>query len=271
MNHRITIILSLFLLFAASCSTTKKINKAIEPKELTPALVNKDVEDSIKRVKDNFKTFASRQIDFKTFSAKIKVESVGGDGKVPDLTVVLKMVKDSAIWMSLSATILNVEVYRVLITSDSVVLLNKQDKEVQFRSIGYLQEVTQIPFDFKTLQNLIIGNPIFISDSVISYRHQNNNVLMTTIDAYFKNLLTLTPDHTTLLHSKLDDIDLLRSRTADITYDGYETISGFPFSTSREITASEKNKLDIRLNFKQYEFNKDLNITFNIPKNYLRK
>lgn len=270
MNKLILLLLSISLLLGA-CRTTQKINKAIEPKELTPAAVNKDAEDSIRRIKANFQSFVSHQIDFKTFNAKIKVESVGGDGKVPDLTVVLKMVKDSAIWMSLSATILNVEVYRVLITADSVILLNKQDKEVQFRSISYLQEVTQIPFDFKTLQNLIIGNPIFISDSIISYRQQNNNVLMATVDAYFKNLLTLSSDHSTLLHSKLDDIDILRNRTADITYDGYENIYGIPFSTNREITASEKNKLDIRLNFKQYEFNKELNLSFNIPKNYLRK
>lgn len=270
MNKFILLLLSISLLLGA-CRTTQKINKAIEPKELTPVAVNKDAEDSIRRIKANFQSFVSHQIDFKTFNAKIKVESVGGDGKVPDLTVVLKMVKDSAIWLSLSATILNVEVYRVLITTDSVILLNKQDKEVQYRSIGYLQEVTQIPFDFKTLQNLIIGNPIFISDSIVSYRQQNNNVLMATVDSYFKNLLTLSNDHSTLLHSKLDDIDILRNRTAVITYDGYENTTGIQFSTNREIAASEKNKLNIRLNFKQYEFNKELSISFNVPKNYLRK
>jgi len=269
--NKLFLILFSFILLLGACKTTQKINKAIEPKELSPAIVNKDVEDSINRVKAAFQSFASHRIDFNTFNAKIKVESVGGEGKIPDLTVVLKMVKDSAIWMSLSATILNVEVYRVMITPDSVVLLNKQDKEVQYRSIGYLQEVTQIPFDFKTLQDLIIGNPIFISDSVVTYRQQNNNVLMATVDNYFKNLLTLSADHATLYHSKLDDIDIMRNRTADITYDGYENTSGITFSTNREITASEKNKLDIRLNFKQYEFNKELNISFHVPKNYLRK
>jgi 3-phenylpropionate/cinnamic acid dioxygenase small subunit len=84
-------------------------------------------------------------------------------------------------------------------------------------------------------------------------------------------LLTLSDDNITLLHSKLDDIDMLRSRTADITYDGYENSSGMHFSTNREITASEKNRLDIKLNFKQYEFNKELSMVFNVPRNYTRK
>ena len=73
-----------------------------------------------------------------------------------------------------------------------------------------------------------------------------------------------------MMHSKLDDVDINRSRTADLTYADYENKSGFNFSTYREITVSEKNKLDIRLNFKQYEFNKVLSVSFNIPKNYTR-
>jgi len=43
------------------------------------------------------------------------------------------------------------------------------------------------------------------------------------------------------------------------------------FSTVRHITVSEKNKLDIRLQFKQVEFNKELSVYFSVPKNYLRK
>ena len=57
----------------------------------------------------------------------------------------------------------------------------------------------------------------------------------------------------------------------DITYGDYENNDGVNFSTSREITVSEKNKLDVHLNFKQYQFDKELTIVFNIPANYTRK
>jgi hypothetical protein len=91
------------------------------------------------------------------------------------------------------------------------------------------------------------------------------------VEKYFKNLLTLSSDNFYLTHSKLDDVDISRSRTADLTYSDYENKSGFNFSTYREITVSEKNRLDIRLNYKQYEFNKELSVSFNIPKNYTKK
>ena len=91
---------------------------------------------------------------------------------------------------------------------------------------------------------------------------------MGTVGAVFKNLLTIKANNKLLTHIKLDDIDISRNRTADITYDNYESSNGFNFSTYRQIIASEKNKLDLRLNFKQYEFNKELSVTFNVPRNY---
>jgi len=259
------------LILLGSCKTTKQINKAIQTKEVAELVIDKNAEDSIRKVNETFSQFKKNNIDFKTFSAKIKVESTGAKGKNPDISAVVKIVKDSIIWISLSASIINVEVFRVFITKDSVVLVNKQEKEVQYRSLDYLQEVTEIPFDYKTLQDLIIGNPIFIGDSIQSYREVNDRILMSTLNRFFKNLFTISIDSKIMVHSKMDDVDILRSRTADITYDDYELMNGIFFSKSRQISVSEKTKLDVNLIFKQYEFNKELTLTFNVPKNYIRK
>jgi len=43
------------------------------------------------------------------------------------------------------------------------------------------------------------------------------------------------------------------------------------FSTYRKIAVSEKAKLDIELQFKQFDFNAALSFPFNIPKNYKRQ
>jgi len=251
-----------------SCKTTRQINKVIAPKDTTTIFDNKSVEDSIKLVNETLKAFGGHHIDFRTFSAKIKVDIEDSKGKQPDITAIVRMIKDSAIWMSLSATFLNIEVYRVLITKDSVILLNKQNREVQYRSLDYLQEVAEIPVDFNTLQNLLIGNPVFYDSTINSYKQSGDFILMTYVGKVFKNLLTLSTDNKLLKHIKLDDIDISRNRTADITYDSYENNNGINFSTYRQIIITEKNKLDVRLNFKQYEFNKELSVTFNIPKNY---
>ncbi len=259
---------------ANSCRTTRHINKAIAPKDTTAAVITNtysSAEDSLKMIQATMQGLQKHHIDYKTFNAKIKVEYEDSKGKQPDITAVVRIVKDSAIWVSLTATFLNFEVYRMLITKDSVVLMNIREKEVQYRSLDYLQEVTEIPFDYKTIQDLLIGNPIFLDTSIVYYKKADSKILVSTVGEFFKNLLTLSADNNILLHSKLDDVDVNRNRTADITYDDFDNKTGVDFSTYREITVSEKNKLDIRLNYKQYEFNKDFSISFKVPKNYKRK
>lgn len=258
--------------FFWSCNSTKAINKVIAPKD-SVIVYESDVvtKDSLALVEKTTSNLAENYIDFKTFSAKIKVEVEDAKGRQPDITATLRMIKDSAIWMSLTATFLNIEVYRIHITKDSVILMNKQDKEVQYRSLDYLQEVTQIPFDFKTIQDILVGNPVFFNSSNASFKKLEQFILISCIGNDFKNLLTLSAEKNLLLHSKLDDVDVLRNRTASITYDDYTRVGMQYFSTRRQIIISEKNKIDIRLNYKQFEFNKELSVGFSVPNNYKKK
>ncbi len=258
----------LISLFFTQCRSGRTIAKAIAPRDTTKVIVMNSSIDSLNLINSTKNIIQKNSIDFKTFSAKIKLEIDDSKGKKPDLLANIRMIKDSAIWISISASILNIEVFRVLVTKDSVILLNKQEKEVQYRSINYLQEITEIPFDFKTLQNLLVGNPIFYNDSNITVRKFEDFLLVSSKNKDFKNLLTISTTDNTLKHSKLDDLNFARNRTADFTYDSYEDNNGLKFSTYRQIIASEKNKLDVRMNFKQFEFNKELSVYFSVPKNY---
>ena len=264
-GYIIAILLSLFF---TQCRSGRTITIAIAPRDSTKVVEIKSAADSSILINTTRETIKKNFLYFKTFSAKIKLEIDDSKGKKPDLLANIRMIKDSAIWISISASILNIEVFRVLVTKDSVILLNKQDKEVQYRSINYLQEITEIPFDFKTLQNLLIGNPIFYNDSNISVRKFDQFLLVSSKNKDFKNLLTISTEDNTLTHSKLDDVNMERNRTADFTYDSYVNLNEIKFSTYRQIIASEKNKLDVRMNFKQFEFNKELSVYFSVPKNY---
>ena len=265
------LIITITAILVFSCRSTRKINTAIAPRDSSYAKLNKSYEDSIAMVRNTLDEFKKGFIEFKTFSAKVKVDVENDKGKQPDLIAVVKIIKDSSIWISISATFLNIEVYRILIEKNKVILLNKQDKEVQYRTIDYLTEVTKIPFDYTTLQNLLVGNPVFFTDSITSFKKNENDISILTVGDFFKHLLTVSSDSKYLLHSKLDDVDLNRNRTADISYGDFENIESMRFSNSRHIVISEKSKMDIKMKFKQVEFNKDLSVNFNIPKNYKSK
>jgi Domain of unknown function (DUF4292) len=255
----------------ASCRSTRNIQSAISKKDSAIVVdVDPDREissDTLDMIRETLGKLDSNRIEYNSFSAKIKVEYKGGDGRNNDVNAHIRMYKDSVIWININA-MLGIDVMRVMITKDSVKLLDKLNKTYTARSVDYLQEVTALPLDLETVQDLIVGNPLYLDSNIVSYSLKNDRVSMLSLGLWFKNLVTLSSPGSVLMHSKLDDADNKRNRTAELNYDGYETKKGFPFSTKRKITVAEKTKLEIQMEFKQYEFNETLSFPFNIPKNY---
>lgn len=263
------VVIILIAIAAFSCRSTKSIQTAISKKDSTQIIVVDSVSrrDSLQFIGNVYQGMQRNMIDFETFAAKMKVDFQGSDGKKNDFNAFIRMKKDSVIWVSINA-LLGIEAFRVLITPDSVKVLNKLDKVVQLRSVNYLQEITKLPFGFKELQELIIGNPIYFDDHIVSYKKEPEAISILHVGEAFRHLLTLRPDTFEIQHSKLDDKDPTRARTADITYGDYEMKNNQPFSTFRKITLSEKSKLDIEMKYRQFEFNVPLNFPFGVPKNY---
>lgn len=255
----------------ASCRSTKNIQTVITPKKDTVQVVKvADAKaDSIKFIGEIYHAIERQRIDFTTFSAKIKVDFEDKDGKKNDFTAFIRLKKDSILWISINA-ILGIEAFRAIITPDSVKILNKLDKEVQLRSVEYLQEVSKVPFTFTELQNILIGNPVYLDSNIVAYNKQESQISLISIGQVFKHLLTVSTNDYTILNSKLDDVDVNRARTCLVIYGDYENKNNIHFSTFRKITVSEKSKLDIELKYKQYDFNEQLSYPFSIPKNYKR-
>jgi hypothetical protein len=225
-------------------------------------------EDTAQIIRDNVARLRTQYINYTTFSAKIDVDYVGGDGKKENANATLRMYKDSVIWISLTG-LLGIEGLRALITQDSIKVINKLDRIYTARSVAYVQEVTGLPLDLPSIQDLIIGNPVFVDSNIVSFtRAGGNSIALLSLGAWFKNLITLNDG--VMHHSKLDDLDINRARTCDLTYDNYENRRGVNFSAKRRITVSEKSKLDIKLDFKNYNFNEALNFKFSVPANYKR-
>jgi hypothetical protein len=261
------ILLILAIVVMASCRSTKKIQTAITKKDTVVTVVTDNKIDTTLLIKNALSKLNGNKVGFKTFSAKVDVDYRGGDDKHYDVNANLRMYRDSLIWVSVNA-VFGIEAMRMLITNDSVYLLDKLNKTYLIRSIDYLQEVTGLPLTLSIVQDLLVGNPVFIDSNIVSYSNNSNTVSLLSIGTAFKNLVTINGNNNVLVHSKLDDIDISRSRTADLSYDDYESKKNRLFSSKRRITVAEKNKLDISLNFKQYEFNDDVNFPFSIPRNY---
>lgn len=251
------------------CGSAKKIQSAIARKDST-TVASPSVDtrmDSLRYIREVYGEIKKNHIDFTSFSAKMKVVFEGNDGKRNDFNAFLRMHKDSVIWVSINA-LLGIEAFRVMITPDSVKVLNKLDKEIQLRSVNYLQELTHIPFSFFDLQDLLMGNPVYLDSNIVSYKKDPNSISLISIGRMFKDLLTVSNKDYRVLNSKLDDLDESKARTALITYGDYVMRNDVPFPTTRKITVSEKGRLDIDMQYRQFEFNEQLNFPFAVPRNY---
>lgn len=271
MNRMVAGVICICML-ATACRSTRKVQKIEQDifKKDTAAVVviaEKPKVDSVALVKDIMSKLVKHKIEYSSFNAKINVDYEGAETS-QKMTAYLSMKKDSAIFIKIAVSPYGV-VKNIFVNKDSLILITtKGDKSIQYQTLNYLKESANIPFDFYTLQDILIGNPIFIDSNIVSYKSGREQLLVFMTGNLFKNLVTLSNNDFKLLHSKLDDIDEQRNRTCDITLTDYVAVNGYQFATNRKISVSEKSKLDILLDFKSYEFNAPLSYTFSIPKNY---
>jgi hypothetical protein len=284
MTHKLLAVIALVVAMAgimAGCRSTKKIQKVIatpgtrKDSAVTVApvvtLTPEDRHaDSLKIISQTVQGLMRTRIDFQTFSARMKVHYEGSDGKDYEFNAFIHIKKDSLIWVSINAA-LGIEAFRLLITPDSVKILDKLKKIARLRSVSFLQEEIHLPVDFKTVQDMLLGNPIYLdTTNILFYKKDASAISLLSVGDLFKNYLTLNGDNT-LRHCKLDDVDPFRARTCDLTYGDYEQRDSLRFSTYRKISVAEKTKVDIELGYKQFKFNEPLSFSFNIPKNYRRR
>ena len=133
--------------------------------------------------------------------------------------------KDKAIYVTVRGA-MGVIGLKALIQKDTVVLIYPLSKKVERKPLSYLKEIIKIPFTFSTVQDLIVGNPIFMEHTkIVSYKNNMGKLQVGLTGALFKSLIILSEDNTKVLHLKLDDIDLNQNRTCDISYSDH-TVSG---------------------------------------------
>lgn len=255
-----------------SCKPAAKLQKTtgvISKVDTTAVAVidSNKTADSAQLIKEVYNKVLKNKINFSTFNAKVKVAYSDKDGG-DEATAFIRVKKDSAIWLSLRGP-LGIEGFRVLITNDSVKVMNVLKKYVQCRSIVFLQQFSGLPLNFSALQDIVVGNPVFIDSNINSYATDSNRLKILMTGKLFNHLATIDNTDYKIVESKLDDINNV-NRTCDIVYGGYDNSSGLPFSTQRKISVTEQSQLNINLDFKQYAFNQPVTFPFSISGNYKR-
>ncbi|HXB07737.1 MAG TPA: DUF4292 domain-containing protein, partial [Puia sp.] len=155
-----------------SCRSTKNLRKVIAAPavhvdttgnaERAAVVPVRDVHaDSMAVIHMALARIARNHIDFQTFSGVMHVHYEGSDGRDNEVNAIVKIRKDSEIWIEIYGKLgpMTVKAFEVLITRDSVKILDRLKKVARLRSVSYLKEQVHLPVDFGTVQDILIGNP----------------------------------------------------------------------------------------------------------------
>jgi hypothetical protein len=265
----------LLVLFTVACANVKKvqvIQDALSVKVLpdSAALAEKARLDSVLMVEGLVHNIAQTKINFNTMNAKLKMDyetSKNKDSYIANLSIQ----KDSGMYITIRGA-MGVIGLKAFINKDSIVLVFPLSKKTERHPLTYLQEVIKIPLSYQTIEDLVIGNPIFMdSIDLVSYRVINERLNVSLMGKLFKNLIILSEDNTKLVQLKLDDVDVTKHRTCDINYSQHTMVNNIQFPLFRTISINAQSKLDIGMEIKEFNFDEPLKYTFALPKLGRRK
>jgi hypothetical protein len=266
----VQIFLGVLCLVVISCRHTRQIPRSTFPAaDTTHPVVQKDSTLAAEDQVFNQKLIAgikANQINFNTFSGKLKIDFENDKQKQQNISTNIRMQKDSMIWISVSAPIIG-EVARAVITKDSLKAYDRLNKKVYLRDIASAKDLLKIPFDFKTLQDIIIGNPIFLTDSVYHVVKTPSVISFSCDSTLFTSLFNVFADDYVLQQSKVMDKDSTsdHKRSCELTYGDYKDMGGRRFATKRRVFVEEKNVTKIAMDFNRVEFDQPVTFPFVVP------
>lgn len=252
-SSRLFIVFIIFALF--SCKSKKSLVNQSNSTTNPPEVSNKI----------GLKSLQANQLDFTTFSTKAAT-LLDLNGKSYDVTLSLRIKKNEMIWASITV-IAGVEVARVLITPDSIQVMDRINAEHLKKPFQFVQSFTNKHVDYATLEALLVGNCIPFTLNEKSEITKNDDVV--TLTGILENLsyqLKFNQDlkvNETLLEDKI------ASQMLNVNNQSYEIIDGRPSPLKLLIDSEARDKkIKVAMEYSKTTLNAVLDYPFNVPKRF---
>lgn len=125
---------------------------------------------------------------FDWFDGKFNAE-VSNNGKVNTFKGRVRMRCDSLIWISIKPDVAIIEAFRMLISKDSIKLIDYIHKEYFVGDFGFISSAVQYDVNFGMVQGLFVGNPHFMfgrKDYQVSVASKDTILSSSDLNLYMK-------------------------------------------------------------------------------------
>ncbi|MEQ8907656.1 MAG: DUF4292 domain-containing protein [Vicingaceae bacterium] len=258
---------ALSLLFLLACGSKEKASRK--------PLEGNNADYLLKQMKAN-------EFDFDTFSAKAEF-SMQQDGKKNSFKANIRIKKDSLIWISITP-LLGIELGRVMITQDTVKVINRIAKEYFVGDFRYIENRFNIKPEYDLMQALLLGNSIqFVPDEKLKFgidkefyylgnlkkrKAKKADEKPKKIEKEEDEVVSLWLDQNTFKVREFLLSDLSADRFLTGSYKGHTKVEEqwLPRELHFDIQSDDPALLDIE--YSRVYLNKSLNFAFNISSKY---
>lgn len=262
LSYKIVIITVLFL---AGCKHSKKIvGTKTEPVQETvtiPVVTQPGVDANVQAL---MKQAKSNELPFKELSAKMKTK-VTSSSLNQSFTTNIRWKKGEKIWLSMS--IIGIEGARVLITKDSIKIMDKINNRYILKPLSYIKQKALVDLSFSDIENIFLGQLIFVDSTKSKYADNATNLTITSDGIRF--LTSVLFDKNTRRINNIFVTDKKYTQTVEASYSNYQVQLGKPFAMDRELKMKNAaESFEMILKFQSIEAKQNLEYPFTINPNY---
>ena len=227
-----------------------------------------------------FNNLRKNEVQYKWLSAKFSAVMNYNDKKL-SFTGVLRIRNDSAIWLSI-APVLGIEAERILITVDSVKLIDRFNKTYIKSDFDEVNSLLKSGFDFNMLESLLTGNDFTYYDiDKFKAKIDNNNYRLSTlsrqkIKRYVRNSeesmkillqdIWVDPETFKILKTNLNEIK--ENRKLEVEYSDFKAVNNQIIPERIEFGLIDKNPIKITIKYQKITFDEPQTFPFRIPSGY---
>lgn len=251
--HFILLIFSAIILLS-SCGPGRKISKN-EAEINTPEAL--------------LKLMAARKIDVQWMEAKARLDLNDGSQSIK-ANAVIRMKKDEWVWISIKK--FGFEGGRALIRKDSAFIIDRLNNEYYAEPLSYLEKTYGVPADLKALQNILLGNPVFLQTSGFQISNTPEHYGLAGKGGGLESRFQINKTDLTLAQMELEDSRKLQKVTYSLSK--YGDLAGnrkFSYLRLLELNSPSSGKMSAGIEFSDVEINVPKDNKFEIPEKYTRK
>jgi hypothetical protein len=261
---------SAILVFIISCGSSRKV---VETPSATIKLKGKNVIEV-------FDSLMLRQFTFEYMAAKANVDYTDKSGETNSFDVNIRFRRDSIIWISITP-LLGIEAARVLITTDSLIILDRVHKKVIKRNYDYLAEMLKTKVNFEMIQAVICGNYFQYqnNEKIRSLYEEEPFIILSTLNKRQTKRILEEKDPTKpvvqdfwidgnyrIAKSKITDTKL--DRFVEATYKDFTQVGNYLFPMKLIVTVASVSPTIMKIDYTKVSSGDTLQMPFTIPEKY---